>query len=75
MAANATSGASERYRPIRPSAAFWFVTGSAWMRGGCSMIRRSELDVHGLAGRGQRLEVELDVDGDFLTDQVLGYSP
>jgi hypothetical protein len=39
------------------------------------MFSFSELDVHGLAGRWQRLEVELNVDGDFLADQVLGYSP
>jgi hypothetical protein len=39
------------------------------------MFGFSELDIHGLAGRRQRLEVELNVDGDFLADQVLGYSP
>jgi hypothetical protein len=35
----------------------------------------SELDVHGLAGRWQRLEVEVNVDRDFLADQIFGYSP
>jgi hypothetical protein len=35
----------------------------------------SELDVHGLARRWQRLEVEVNDDGDFLTNQVLRYSP
>jgi hypothetical protein len=49
--------------------------GSAWMMGGCSIFGCSELDVHGLAGCRQRLEVEVNVDGDFLADQVLGYSP
>jgi hypothetical protein len=43
--------------------------------GGCSMFGFSELDVHGLAGRRQRFEVEVNVDGDFLADQVFGYSP
>ena len=75
MAASATKGASEKPRPIRPRPAFWPKAGSAWMMGGCSMFSFSELDVHGLAGRWQRLEVELNVDGDFLADQVLGYSP
>jgi hypothetical protein len=35
----------------------------------------SELDVYRLAGRWQRFEVEVNVNGDFLADQVLGYSP
>jgi hypothetical protein len=45
------------------------------MMGGASIFRLSELDLNGLAGRCQRLEVELNVEGDFLADQVLGYSP
>jgi hypothetical protein len=45
------------------------------MMGGSSIVSLSELDLDGLAGRRQRLEVELDVHGDFLADQVLGYSP
>ena len=75
MAANAASGASEKQRPIRPRAALWSADGSAWIMGGCSMFGFSELDVHGLAGRWQRFEVEVNVDGDFLADQVLRYSP
>ena len=75
IAASATRGASEKQRPIRPRAALRPMAGSACMRGGCSMFGFSELDIHGLAGRRQRLEVELNVDGDFLADQVLGYSP
>jgi hypothetical protein len=39
------------------------------------MFAFSELHVHGLAGSWQRFKVELNVDGDFLADQVLGYSP
>ena len=68
MAASATRGASERQRPIRPKPAFWFDSGSAWMLGGASIFRCSELDLDGFAGRLQRLEVELDVDGDFLAN-------
>jgi hypothetical protein len=45
------------------------------MTGGCSIFRLSELDLDGLADRYQRLEVELDIDGDVLASQVLGYSP
>jgi hypothetical protein len=45
------------------------------MMGGCSIVRLSELHLDGLAGGYQRLEVELNVNGDFLADQVLGYSP
>jgi len=75
MAASAARGASEMYRPIRPRAALPSVTGSAWMMGGSVIFRLSELDVHGLAGRRQRFEVEVNVNGDFLADQVFGYSP
>ena len=75
MAASAASGASEKQRPIRPRPILWSGRGSAWMTGGCSIFRLSELDLHGLAGRCQRLEVELDVDGDLLASQILGYSP
>jgi hypothetical protein len=45
------------------------------MTGGCSIIKFSEMHLEGLAGGCQRLEVELNVDGDLLADQVLGYSP
>jgi hypothetical protein len=38
-------------------------------------VSPSELDLDGLAGGLQRLEVELDADGDFLANQVFGYSP
>ena len=38
-------------------------------------VNRSELDLDGLAGGLQRLEAELDADGDFLANQVFGYSP
>ena len=75
MAANAPKAASEKHRPIRPKPALRAVAGSAWIIGGCSMFGRSELHLDRLAGRLQRLEVELDVDGDFLASQVLGYSP
>ena len=75
MAASATSGASEMYSPMRPRAGLRSAAGSVWMMGGCSMLGCLELDVHGLAGRGQRLEIELNVDGGLLANQVLGYSP
>ena len=75
MAASAPKATSEQHRPIRPEPAFGLVSGAAWIMGGSSIVRLSELDLDGLAGRWQRLEVELDVDGDFLADQVLGYSP
>jgi len=75
MVASATSGASEMHRPIRPRPILWSGSGSAWMTGGSSINRLLELDLDGLAGRCQRLEVELDVDGDFLASQILGYSP
>jgi hypothetical protein len=45
------------------------------MMGGSAIIRLSKLHLYGLAGRWQRLEVELDIDGDFLASQILGYSP
>jgi hypothetical protein len=45
------------------------------MMGGSAIIRLSELHLYGLAGRCQRLEVELNVDGDLLASQILGYSP
>jgi hypothetical protein len=73
--ANVPRAASEQHRPIRPRPVFGFASGSAWITGGCSIFRPLELDVDGLAGRWQRLEIELDVDGNFLADQVLGYSP
>jgi hypothetical protein len=44
-------------------------TASHWRSG------RSELNGHRLADRFERLEVELNADGDFLVNQVLGYSP
>ena len=75
IAANATNGASEMHRPIRPRPTLWTGSGSAWMMGGSAIIRLSELHLYGLAGGCQRLEVELDVDGDLLASQILGYSP
>jgi hypothetical protein len=45
------------------------------MIGGSSIFRLSKLHLDGLAGGYQRLEVELNVNRDFLADQVLGYSP
>ena len=75
MTASAARGTSEKKRPIRPNPAFGAVTVSAWMIGGGSMLRPSELYLDRLAGRRQRLEIELDVDRDFLANQVLGYSP
>jgi hypothetical protein len=45
------------------------------MMGGCSILERLKLYLDRLAGRPQRLKVELDVHDDFLAKQVLGYSP
>ena len=75
VTARAPRATSEQHRPIRPRPVFGFTAGSVWTTGGCSISRRSKLDVDGLTGRRQRLEVKLDVDGNFLADQVLGYSP
>jgi hypothetical protein len=75
MAAIAAKGASEKHRPILPRPTLRSAAGSAGMMGGCSIFRFSELHLDRLAGGCQRLEVELDVDGDFLADQVFGYSP
>jgi hypothetical protein len=75
MPARATNGASEKYRPILPRPTLLPAAGSAGTMGGCSIVRLSELHLDRLAGGCQRLEVELDVDGDFLADQVFGYSP
>ena len=75
IAASAPKAASEKHRPTRPKPALRAITGSAWMMGGCSMFRLLELHLDRLAGRLQRLEVELDVHGDFLANQVIGYSP
>jgi hypothetical protein len=51
------------------------ITGPAWMIGGCSIFERLKLHLDRLARRLQGLKVELDVHGDFLASQVLGYSP
>jgi hypothetical protein len=75
IAANAPTAASEKHRPIRPAPALRAITGSACMMGGSSIFDRLELHLDRLAGRLQRLKVKLDVHGDFLADQVLGYSP
>ena len=75
MTASAANGASEKQRPIRPRPILRSGSGSAWMIGGSAIIRLSELHLYGLAGGCQRLEVELDVDGDFLAGHVLWYSP
>jgi hypothetical protein len=75
MVASAARGASEIYRPIRPRRALRSASGSAGITGGSSIFTPSKLHLDRLAGRWQRLEVELNVDGDFLADQVLGYSP
>jgi len=75
MIANASRAASEQHRPIRPNPAFCGGAGSAWILGGSFIIRLSQFHLDRLAGGQQWLEVELDVDGDFLADQVLGYSP
>jgi hypothetical protein len=75
MSASAPRAASEQHRPIRPKPAFCGGAGSAWITGGSFIIRLSEFHLDRLAGGGQGLEIELDVDGDFLANQVLGYSP
>jgi hypothetical protein len=75
IAASAPAAASEKHRPIRPKPALWAIIGSAWMMGGCSIFKRSKLHLDRLTGRLQGLKVELDVHGDFLASQVLGYSP
>ena len=75
MTASAPRATSEQHRPIRPSPAFGGAAGSAWMTGGSFILRLSEFHLDRLAGGCQRLEVELDVDGDLLAKQVLGYSP
>jgi hypothetical protein len=75
MTASAANGASEKQRPIRHRPILRSGSGSAWMIGGSAIIRRSELHLYGLACGRQRLEVELDVDGDFLAGHVLWYSP
>ena len=75
IAASAPKAASEKHRPTRPKPALRAITGSAWMMGGSAIIRLSKLHLYGLAGRWQRLEIELDIDGDFLASQILGYSP
>ena len=75
MTASAPRAASEQHRPIRPNPAFGGAAGSAWITGGSFIFSLSELHLDWLAGGGQRLEIELDVDGDFLANQVLGYSP
>jgi len=63
------------YRPIRPSAGLLSGAGPDGTVGGDSMLRLLQLHVHRPAGGFQRPQVELDVDGDSLADQVLGYSP
>jgi len=75
IAASAPKAASEKHRPTRPKPALRAITGSAWMMGGCSIFERLELHLDRLAGRLQRLKVELDVHSDFLANQVIGYSP
>ncbi len=75
IVASAATEASEKNRPIRPKPTFRPGAGSAWMIGGSAIFRGLELHSDRLAGRGQRLEVELNVDVHFLTGQVLGYSP
>ena len=75
IAASAPKAASEKHRPIRPKPALRAIIGSAWMIGGCSIFERLKLHLDRLAGRLQGLKVELDVHGDFLASQVLGYSP
>ena len=75
MAAIAAKGASEKHRPILPRPTLRSAAGSAGMMGGCSIFRLSELHLDRLADGCQRLEIKLHVDGDFLADQVFGYSP
>jgi hypothetical protein len=75
IAASAPKAASEKHRPTRPKPALRAITGSDWMMGGCSILERLKLYLDRLAGRPQRLKVELDVHDDFLAKQVLGYSP
>jgi hypothetical protein len=75
IAASAPRAASEKHRPTRPKPALRAITGSAWMTGGSSIFERLKLHLDRLAGRLQRLKVELDVHDDFLANQVLGYSP
>jgi hypothetical protein len=75
MTASAPRAASEQHRPIRPNPAFRGSAGSAWITGGSFIIRLSEFHLDRPAGGLQRFEVELDVDGDFLANQIFGYSP
>jgi hypothetical protein len=63
------------HRPIRPRPILCSGSGSAWMTGGCSIFSLSEPHLDRLATGLQRLEVELDLDGNVLASQILGYSP
>jgi len=71
----AARAASEQHMPMRPSAAFELLAGSAWITGGCSIFSFSELLRDRFAGRLQRLEVELNVHRDLLAVQIAGYPP
>ena len=66
---------TEQHRPIRPKPALRRGADPARVTGGSFVLRLSELHFDRLAGGGQRLEIELDLNRDLLAAEVLRYSP